>query len=156
MCVVAMAACAAPAPTMGTAADETAVRGVASKYADAFNRNDVASLVAMFTDDYESVGPDGTVVKGKAQLEEMEKAGAAQRAGLPLKLIATTSFVKWASATTAVAGGPWTMEGLPAGAPNKGAWNGMFVKGADGEWRMSTGLVAEFVPPPAPPTDGKD
>ena len=34
---------------------------------------------------------------------------------------------------------------------HKGAWSSFVVKGADGRWKQSTGLVAAFQPPPPPP-----
>jgi uncharacterized protein (TIGR02246 family) len=146
------AACAAPAPTTGTADDETAIRGLASKYAEAFNKGDVAGLSALITSDYEVVGPDGTVVKGKQAFEEMERKGVAERAGMPLVLNVQTSYVRWMSGTSAAAGGTWTMQGVPAGmGADKGAWIGTFKKESDGQWRMSGGLVSEYHPPPAMP-----
>jgi hypothetical protein len=30
------------------------------------------------------------------------------------------------------------------------------ARSADGQWRMLTGLVSEFVPPPAPPAPAAD
>jgi uncharacterized protein (TIGR02246 family) len=155
--VFVLAACApapvpAPAPTSGTAADEAALRALGQKYADAWNKADVATLSSMLTDDYEAVSADGKTVKGRAGAEQMEKESAAQRAGLPLALTVNTSIVKWSGANGAALSGTWTMAGLPAGmGADKGAWSSFAVKGSDGQWRIATGLVAEYVPPPATP-----
>jgi len=150
--VLALAACAPPPATSGTAADETAIRALAPKFAEAWNKGDVPAMTAMATDDYESVAPDGSVVKGKAAYEEMGKKEVAGRAGLGLKLSVETTYVHWLGADTAAAGGTYTVAGVPAGmGSGKGSWMTVDKKGADGQWRMATGLVSEFVPPPAMP-----
>jgi len=152
--VLALAACApAPAATTGTPADETAIRAVGPAYAEAWNKADVAAMVNATTDDYEGVRPDGMVIKGKAGVEAEAREGATARAGLPLKLAIETSIVRFNSATSAATGGTWTVSGAPAGSggPEKGAWSATVVKGADGQWRMATALVADYMPPPAPP-----
>ena len=153
LATVAIAACApSSAPATGTDADESAVRAVGPAYAEAWNKADVPALLAFAADDYEGVRPDGKVLKGKAAVEADLKESAAARAGLPLKLSVDTSLVRWTSATSATTAGTWTLAGLPPGmGGSKGAWTSTVVKGADGKWRMVTGLVAEFVPPPAPP-----
>jgi uncharacterized protein (TIGR02246 family) len=153
--VLGIAACApapAPATATGTSDDEVAIRGLASRYAEAWNKGDIPTLATMVTDDYEAVTPDGTVIKGKAASEESEKKALAQRAGLSLVLAVNTSFVNFGSANSAAAGGTWTLAGLPPGAgAEKGAWSVFVKKAADGQWRMASGLVADYVPPPAPP-----
>ena len=143
-------ACAPPpAPTTGTAADEATLRAMGAKYADLWNKNDVAGLVTMVTDDYEVVAPDGMVIKGRAGFEEEQKKGVTARTGLPLKLNVTTSYLKWGGANAASIGGTWTLDGLPPGAgANKGAWTMFAVRGADNQWRMATGLVADAPMPP--------
>jgi len=156
--VLIAAACAPPpAPTSGTAADETTLRALGGKFADAWNKGDVATLVAMAAEDYEVVSPDGTPIKGRAAFEKSEKDQLTQRTGLPLKLTVNTAYVKWGGANAASVGGTWTMAGLPPGlGADKGAWTVFAVKGTDGEWRMQSGLVADApMPPPPPPTPAK-
>ena len=151
-------ACAPPpAATTGTAADEAAIRAMGAKYADLWNKNDVAGLVTMVTEDYEVVTPEGAVIKGRAGFEEDQKKAAIARTGLPLKLNVTTAYVKWGGANSASIGGEWTMDGVPPGvAANKGAWTMFAVRGADNQWRMATGLVADAkMPPPVAPAKGK-
>jgi uncharacterized protein (TIGR02246 family) len=149
--VFAMAACAAT-PTAGTPDDETALRAMGAKFADAWNKGDVTTLVTMVTDDYEVVTPDGSSIKGRAAFEEMEKKGVTERTGLPLKLTVNTSYVRFVGPSGASLGGTWTMAGVPAGmGADKGAWTSLAIKGADGQWRLATGLVAEYHPPPAMP-----
>jgi uncharacterized protein (TIGR02246 family) len=150
-----IAACApSPAPITGTDADEAAIRAVGPAYAEAWNKADVPALLAFTADDYEGIRPDGKVLKGKTAVEADLKESAAARAGLSLKLSVETALVRWTSATSATTAGTGALAGLPAGmGGDKGAWTSTVVKGADGKWRMVTGLVAEFVPPPAPPAD---
>ena len=146
-----VAGCAAP-PTAGTAADEAAIRSLVTQYADAWNKGDTAALASLVTDDYEAVNPDGSVDKGRAGAEAREKAAAAERAGAHLTLTVNTTFLKWSGANAAATGGTWTLEGrAPASGPTKGAWSSFVVKGTDGRWRQSTGLVAAFQPPTPPP-----
>jgi uncharacterized protein (TIGR02246 family) len=147
-----LAACAAPPAATGTADDEAAIRAIGPKFADAWTKGDVAAMSAMTADDYQAVNPDGTVIKGRAAAEENSNKEADARAGLGLKLTVDTTYVRWVSATAAEAGGTWAVAGAPAGSgPDKGAWMTLDVKGADGQWRTATGLVAAYVPPPAPP-----
>ena len=155
------AGCAAP-PTAGTPADEAAIRSLATQYAEAWNKSDAAALARLVTDDYEAVNPDGSADKGRAGFEAREKAAAAERAGAHLTLTVNTTFLKWSGANAAATGGTWTIDGAaPASGPTKGAWSSFVVKGTDGRWKQSTGLVAAFqapAPPPAPkpaPSTGK-
>lgn len=154
--VLALAACAPPPPaTSGTAADETAIRALGGRFAEAWNTGDVPAMSAMTTEDYEAVAPDGAVIKGRAASDEASKKEVAGRAGLGLKLSVDTTYVHWVGANAAAAGGTYTVAGVPPGmGSGKGSWMTVNTKGADGQWRMSTSLVSEFVPPPAmpPPT----
>ena len=147
-----MAACAqAPAAT-GTADDEAAIRANGDKFAEAWNKGDVATLSAMTADNYKAVDADGTLIEGRAANEAREKESASQRAPLGLKLSIQTKYIHWVNATSASTGGTWTLAGLPPGAgAEKGAWTALTQKGTDGQWRFATALVAEYHPPPAPP-----
>jgi uncharacterized protein (TIGR02246 family) len=153
------AACASPPPaTEGTPDDEVAIRGLAGKYSAAFNANDAAAMAQLVSEDFENISADGAHTKGRAAFQKMEEQGIADRqgAGLKLTLAATTGYVRWIDAGHAVAGGTYTMAGLPPGAPDKGSWIIVVNKGADGRWVMTNSLVSEFVAPPAPAeTKGK-
>ena len=151
--VLALAACAPPpAATSGTPEDEAAIRAMGPKFADVWNKGDVAGMTALMTDDYQAVAADGTEIKGRAAAEESSKQEATARAGLGLKISIDTKYVRWVSATSAQVGGTWTLAGAPAGSgPDKGAWMALDMKGTDGQWRMANALVASYQPPPAPP-----
>ena len=150
-------ACASPAPpTQGTPDDEVAIRGLAGKYTDAFNANDVPGMARLVSEDFECMVADGTHLRGRAAFQQFEANAARDRqaAGLKLTLEAPTTYVKWLTATHAVSGGPWSMSGLPA--PAKGSWMAVLKKSAEGQWQITNSLVADFVPPPpAPETKGK-
>jgi uncharacterized protein (TIGR02246 family) len=147
---IALYGCAQPAPvaTTGTAADEQTIRDNIEKYVAAWNKADVATMAGSVTDDYQEINPDGQHVKGRAAYQQMlEKNVAARPAGLTLK--APTGYVHWLKADVASVGGTWSIAGLPAGAPASGSWFVTFLKQGD-QWKMSNGLVADFMPPPPP------
>jgi uncharacterized protein (TIGR02246 family) len=149
--VTSVAACApAPPPTQGTSDDEVAMRGMAAKYAAAFNAADAAALAQMVSDDFEALGADGVHVKGRRAFQaEQEKQFKDRLAlGLKLTLDAKAVYLTWIDVNHAVVGGSYTMAGLPAGAPDKGSWIVVNKRGADGKWVMTNSLVSEFVAPP--------
>ena len=51
------------------AEDETAIRPVVADFGDAWNRHDVAAVVAVFADDLEHVSVRGRWQRGRAELE---------------------------------------------------------------------------------------
>ena len=158
LAVVAAAACAPPPPpAQGTPDDEVAIRGLAGKYAEAFNANDAAGMARLVSEDFERVDADGTHIRGRAAFQQIEAKSATDRqaAGLKLTLEAPTSYVKWMSATHAVSGGPWTMTGLPPGAPAKGSWVAVLRKNPEGQWQITNSLAADFVAPPPADAKGK-
>lgn len=150
--VLAMAACASAPAATGTPEDEAAIRANGGKFAEAWNKGDVPAIQAMIADNYHAVEADGTLVEGKAANEAREKESASQRAPLGLKLSIQTSYIHWVDANNASVGGTWSLAGLPPGAgAEKGSWTALNQKGADGQWKIATALVAEYHPPPAPP-----
>lgn len=158
------AACAPAAPPapppvamQGTADDEAALRGLAGKYTTSFNANDAAALAALVSEDFENISADGTHTKGRAAFRQREETGIKERAAakMTLTLSTTTGYLNWIDAKNAVIGGTWTMAGLPAGAPDKGAWIVVCAKSDDGQWLMRNSLVAEAPIPPPPPATGR-
>lgn len=144
---------AANAPTAGTAEDETAIRAQVTAYANAYSARDAAALAAITTDDYEAVNPDGSRVNGRSGVEQMVAAEMAMMpADVPMTVTATTDYFRWLSADAAVAGGTWSSMGAPAGmGPDRGAWMSVFRRDTDGQWRMSHGMSAPYMPPPPAP-----
>jgi uncharacterized protein (TIGR02246 family) len=158
--VMLMTACAGspPAATQGTAEDEAAIRGLPEKYVAAFNANDAAGMAALADDSYQSVSPDGSLVTGKAGLQQMEEQGikARRSANITATLSVTTDYLQWIGADAAAIGGAWSATGLPAGGPEKGSWMGVARKGADGQWRLTSTLAADYLPPPPPAAPAKE
>jgi uncharacterized protein (TIGR02246 family) len=139
----------APVATTGTSADEKIIRDNVDKYVAAWNKADVGTMAGSVSDDYQAINPDGTHIKSRAAYQQMlEKNAAARPAGMTLT--APTGYVHWLKADVASVGGTWSMTGAPAGAPASGSWFVTFVKQGD-QWKMSNGLVADYVPPPPPP-----
>ena len=64
---------AAPAAT----ADEPAVRKLAQQFEEAFNKRDARAMAALWTEAGELTDVDGTVVRGRAELEKMYAAAFA-------------------------------------------------------------------------------
>src|SRR5512141_2465221 len=120
------AACAAPSST-GTAADEQAIRDTGAKWSEGWNKGDVKAMAAMITDDYESIDASGSHTQGRPAFEQ---AMAAQFAGRPagMTMTITTGFVKWLSATSAVAGGGWSVTGPSAAMSARGSWISAYQK----------------------------
>lgn len=150
--VTACSGMGAPA-TAGSAEDEAAIRAQVTAYANAYTAKDAAALAAIATEDYESVGPDGSRTSGRAALQEVVAAEMAMMpAELTITVSATTDYLRWLSADAAVAGGTWSSTGAPAGmGPDRGAWMSVFRRDADGQWRMSHGMSVPYMPPPAAP-----
>lgn len=151
--VFVIAACAPPpappAPTTGTPADEQAIRDTIERIEVAWNAKDTAAMVAMVTDDYQAISPDGRHTQGKAAYETSTKTEFEGPRPEGMALAIDTGYVQWHSVDAAAVGGTWTVSGLPAGTPgDKGSWI-VVVKRTGGQWLMSNGLVATFTPPPA-------
>ena len=143
--VLALAACSPPAaaPTTGTAADETAIKGLASAWATAYSTGDTKPVAAVLADDYEDFTPNGVHNKGpKPVLDEMAKQMAAMPKDMKMTMAATTEYVRFLSDKAAVAGGSYTMAGGMPGMPNKGAWMGVAVK-KDSTWKMVSSLGSD-------------
>lgn len=146
---LALAACApAPAATSGSAADEQAIRDMAGKYQTAFNARDAKALTALMATDYEEFDAMGVHTQGRDAAEKnMTAMWPMMPAGMQMSTV-TTEFVKWIDGTHAIAGGKYTMAGVPAGGPDHGAWMGVMAK-QDSSWLMVSSLAGDA--PPTPP-----
>jgi uncharacterized protein (TIGR02246 family) len=143
LAVLTLPACTPSAPAAtGSAADEQAIRDLSGKYADAYSKRDTAALGALVTEDYQDVDPTGKHTQGHTAFQ----AAAAQEfammpAGVQMNMSATTVYVRWMDANTAVAGGTWEVSPAMAGMPSKGSWMGV-VSRHDGGWQMQEALGA--------------
>jgi len=126
----------------GTPEDETAIRGIADKYAAAMTAKDTAALGAITADDWELDDPTGRHQVGRAAaLAAAAQDFAMMPAGMAMTMKATTGFVRWIDATHAIAGGTWEMSPAMPGMPGKGSWLGVAVKQGT-EWKMISALGA--------------
>jgi len=146
LALVTLPACTPKAPAAtGSAADEQAIRDLASQYAAAYAKRDTAAMGKLVTDDYEEVDPTGKHNQGRAGFE----AGVAQEfammpAGMSMSMTATTTFVRWVNADNAVAAGTWETSPAMPGAPSKGSWMAVVAKHG-GTWQMQSALGAADV-----------
>jgi uncharacterized protein (TIGR02246 family) len=137
----------------GTPADEQAIRAIAPAYAAAFSKHDAKAMAALSTEDYEDIDPMGVHTQGRAGIEtNMGKQFAMMPANMAMTT--TTTFVKFLSSTSAVAGGTWQTTPAMAGQPDKGAWMGVVVK-KDTTWLMVSSLGAAAPPEMAMPDTTK-
>ena len=131
-------------PSTGTAADEQAIRDGGTRWSAGWNKGDVKEMAAMITEDYESIDASGSHTQGRPAFEQ---AMAGQFAGRPagMTMTITTGFVKWLSATSAVAGGGWSVSGPTPAMSARGSWISAYQK-KDGAWLIASGLGANEPP----------
>lgn len=143
LAVIALPSCTPRAPAAtGSAADEQAIRDIAGKYADAYAKRDTAALGALVSDSYEAVEPTGQHTQGRAAFESLvAQEFAMMPAGMSMSMTATTTYVRWVNANTAVAGGTWETTPAMPGMPNKGSWMAVVAK-QDDSWKMTSALGA--------------
>lgn len=142
LCIVATGC--TPASSTGTAADEQAIRDGGAKWSEAWNKGDARVMAAMVTEDYESIDASGVHTQGRAAFEKsMTEQFSVRPPGMTMTI--TSGFVKWLSATTAVAGGTWSVGGPT---PARGSWTGSYQK-INGTWLLASGLAASE-PPSSP------
>jgi len=144
------AACAPKADTdtvvaTGTAEDEAAIRATNASYGTLWTSRDTTAMLAMTSDRYQEVLPDGTHNNGKPATSAMMGAMfAAMPPGMALTV--NTAYVSFVGDDVAVSGGTWTTTGGPMGA-QKGSFSVTHVK-EDGTWRSITSLAATDMPVP--------
>lgn len=142
--MLAVVACTTSTSSTGTAADEQAIRDGGVKWSAGWNKGDVKAMAAMITEDYESIDASGSHTQGRPAFEQ---AMTGQFAGRPagMTMTITTGFVKWLSATSAVAGGGWSVTGPTAAMSARGSWISAYQK-KDGSWLIASGLGANEPP----------
>ena len=143
LAALALPACGPQAPAAtGTPADEQAIREIANQYASAYGKGDAAALAALVTEDYEDVVPTGEHRQGKAAFQaSMTKELAMMPAGMSMAMTATTAYVRWIDANSAIAGGTWETTPAMPPMPAKGSWMAVVAK-RDGAWKMQSALGA--------------
>jgi uncharacterized protein (TIGR02246 family) len=152
--ILLLAACSgsgAGSAATGTPADEQAIRAIASAYAAAFSKHDAKAMAALSTEDYEDIDAMGVHTQGRAGIEQnMGKEFAMMPANMAMTT--TTTFVKFLSPTSAVAGGTW--QTTPAMPGDRGSWMAVAVK-KDSTWLMTASLGAAAMPDMTMPDTAK-
>jgi uncharacterized protein (TIGR02246 family) len=138
---------ASAAAAQGGAADEAAIKAVATNYMAAWAKADAAAISNIFTTDGLDIGADGAMSVGRAAIL---KASTEALAG-PFKgstLVITTGPVSFLKPDVALAHGTYKVS---AGGKvvAEGHWMGVDVKTAGG-WQIRA-LEALIPPPPPPP-----
>ena len=106
------------------------------------NKHDTSVLSPVIADDYQDVDATGKVTQGKAAvLQSMDSMMKAMPMPAGMTMSATTTYMRFMSPTSAVAGGTWSMSPAMPGMPSRGAWMGAAVK-KDSTWQMVASLGA--------------
>ena len=126
----------------GTAADSAGIRALATTYAEAFNKHDTSVLKPVIADDYQDVDATGMVTQGATvMLQRMDSGMKAMPMPAGMTMSATTTYIRFLSPTSAVAGGTFSLSPATPGMPSRGAWMGAAVK-KDSTWQMVASLAA--------------
>lgn len=136
--VVALAACAQPAPEPvdTSAADEAAIRAHTDQFLSAWNAADVAGFDGMYTDDAVLLQPDGPVTVGR---EAILQAFTDYFNEFDAEQAAVVDEVE-VSGDIAYSRGTWSLTQTPkaGGDPQarNGKWSNVVRRQADGSWKV--------------------
>jgi len=138
----------------GTAEDEAALRKLQDEYVVAWGNHDAAAIAGLWIEDGDSAGPDGRIVKGRQQIEQMH---AEMHSGdfAPSTIALKVRAIRWIKPDVAVVDGEWEITGakdffgkaLPA---MRGLYTQVVVKQGD-RWLAASHRA--YVPPPPPPAE---
>jgi uncharacterized protein (TIGR02246 family) len=130
-------------------ADEQAVRDVANRYVEAWNKGDVKTVAALFAADADTVNAMGRMSKGQAEIEKNlgeEMAGMMKGSTLSV----TTESVRSLTPDVALGNGTYEFAGVkgPDGKdmPLKGMYTTVLTK-KDGQWQIAA--LRAMMPMPA-------
>jgi uncharacterized protein (TIGR02246 family) len=117
-----------------TADDEQAIRKAVEAYSAAFNKGDVAGVLAYWTADADFVDENGKLHKGREALATLFKSAAVELKGHQLKL--QTKSLRFLKPDVAVEDGEAEMKG-PDGTSDSNRYTAVWVK-ADGKWLIAS------------------
>lgn len=146
--LLALFAACAPAPSTGTAADEEAIRSSVTQWGVSWNNGDAKGMGALVAEDYESIDISGAHIQGRNAFVSSMSTEFGQRPQ-GVRMTISTGFVKWLSATSAVAGGSWTVTGPTPELSARGTWINAYQKHG-GSWLAASGLGAVEESPSMP------
>ncbi|HKQ49425.1 MAG TPA: SgcJ/EcaC family oxidoreductase [Phycisphaerae bacterium] len=114
--------------------DEKAIRESAAKYAEAYSRGDVDTLVAQFTKDATFDEGEGPVIAGSDEIRKVLAAGFAEDPGTKMSIdIKSIRFTKG----RAIEIGTATLT-AKTGEPSIVAYRAIHAKQPDGKWLMTS------------------
>jgi uncharacterized protein (TIGR02246 family) len=147
-CVALAVAVAVPAYLAGQQSVSPEYQKVMDAFTAAYNKADAAGIGAMYAEDAVRVAPDGTVLSGRAAVQQNYGASlAGPMKGASIKLTATES--RQLTPDIHVVVGTWEITGAQAG-PLSGKYINTLVR-KDGQWRIAGNMAMRpaTVAPPA-------
>ena len=108
-----------------------------AQWSEGWAKGDAATVAAIFTDDGVQLSGNGTLIKGRQQIMERQKA-AMQGADPGVKVTATTTKV-WVDGDTAYETGKYKYEYTVKGKPgtDEGKYVTIWKKQKDGSWKLT-------------------
>lgn len=126
--------------------DEKAIRAQAAEYARAFSIGDSRALGKLWAEDAVFTLPDGTQVKGRAEIEKLFARSFAGTGGQPLQV--TIESLRFPTADVAIEEGV-TRVLKPSAAGSAGRYVAIHSK-RDGQWKMVEVTETKFKDTPSP------
>jgi len=129
------------APSSGDAKLDSAIQKANSEFLTAVKTGDAATIAAPYADNGVFVLPDGTCIKGRAEIEKMyrtgfEKAGPPKSTNLDSKTITLDGDFAYESGSAEVTG---EKEGKPVTRTSR--YLTVWHRTADGEWKIVRNIV---------------
>lgn len=123
----------------GTTMVQQAIESANARFVEAYNRGDVASVAALYTDDAALLPPNAQVLRGRQAIEGFWSA--ARQAGLRDPVLKTASVDH--SGELACEIGSYTLKIQPEGGEattDKGKYVVVWKRQADGSWKLAVDI----------------
>jgi uncharacterized protein (TIGR02246 family) len=133
----------APSPTMGSAADEKAIRATAEDFIKAFNAADAKAIGALWATDAEYTDESGQAFQGRAAIEKEYVDFFKEHRGATMNV--TIESIRFLGPDIAVEKGIAKVS-FPSGNANTGSRYTVVHARRDGKWVMVVGRDAPYVP----------
>jgi uncharacterized protein (TIGR02246 family) len=122
---------------------------VTRKFAEAYNRGDIAAAVEFYTEDAKFLHPNTEIVSGKQAIKEFFEFGRA----FGLRVITFEGEEAGQDGNLAYERGALTMDIAPEGGPamtDKGKYIVVMKRQADGSWKVALDIWNSDLPQPLP------
>jgi uncharacterized protein (TIGR02246 family) len=132
----------------GTTVVQQAIESTNARFVEAYNRGDVASVAALYTDDAVLLPPNAQLLRGRQAIGEFWNA--ARQAGLRSLILKTASVDD--SGELACEIGSYTLKIQPEGGgatTDKGKYVVVWKRQADGSWKLAVDIWNTDSPLPA-------